>query len=241
MTAAAGRKPIVRPSLRRLAAEVAAFATRWRALEFDPMATHALPRGDGHAVLMLPPIFRGDAYTDTARAFVTGLGYSAYGWKLGTNIGPTARLIDGAARRLMEVYGRRGPVSLVGFSLGGLYARLLAARYPDSVRQVITVCSPIDRPANSVFIPLEPFLDFWPGVDLRQLAAEVSAALPVPSTCIYSRDDGIVSWSSCCDPNGAIADNVEVRGCHITMGRNLETLAILAGRLARPTAKASDS
>ena len=94
---------------------------------------------------------------------------------------------------------------------------------------------------GSMFIPLEPFLDFWPGVDLRQLAAEVSAALPVPSTCIYSRDDGIVSWSSCCDPNGAIADNVEVKGCHITMGRTLETLAVLASCLARPTAKASDN
>lgn len=224
---------MVRPSLRRLAAEMVAFATKSRAVEFDPMATRALSRGDGHAVLMLPPMFRGDAYTDTARAFVTGLGYSAYGWKLGTNIGPTARLIDGAARRLVEIYGRRGPVSLVGFSLGGLYARLLAARYPDNVRQVVTVCSPIDRPANSLFIPLEPFLDFWPGVDLRQLAAEVSAALPVPSTSIYSRDDGIVSWSSCCDPHGAIAENVEIKGCHITMGRNLEALAVLASRLAR--------
>lgn len=237
MSTTIGNTPTVRPSLRRLAAEVVAFATKSRALEFDRMATHALPRGDGHAVLMLPPTFRGDAYTDTARALVTGLGYPAYGWKLGANIGPTARLIDGAARRLKEVYGRHGPVSLVGFSLGGLYARLLAARYPDSVRQVITVCSPIVRPAGSVFIPLEPFLDFWPGVDLRQLAAEVSAALPVPSTCIYSRDDGIVSWSNCCDPNGAIADNVEVKGCHVTMGRNLETLAVLASCLARPTAK----
>src|ERR1700747_1782484 len=111
MSTTIGHTPAVRPSLRRLAAEVVAFATKSRALEFDRMATHALPRGDGHAVLMLPPTFRGDAYTDTARAFVTGLGYSAYGWKLGTNIGPTARLIDGAARRLREVYGRHGPVS----------------------------------------------------------------------------------------------------------------------------------
>ena len=236
-----GHKPTARPSLRRLAAEVVAFATKSRALEFDGMATHALPRGDGHAVLMLPPTFRGDAYTDTARAFVTGLGYPAYGWKLGVNIGPTARLIDGATRRLKEISSRHGPVSLVGFSLGGLYARLLAARYPENVRQVITVCSPIDRPANSVFIPLEPFLDFWPGVDLRQLAAEVSAALPVPSTCIYSRDDGIVAWSSCRDPNGAAGENIEIKGCHITMGRNLEALAALARCLARPMVKASEN
>jgi hypothetical protein len=165
--------------------------------------------------------------------FLVGLGYAPYGWKLGINLGPTARLISGVTERLAVLFERHGPVSVIGYSMGGLFARLLAARFPSRVRQVITVCSPVNQPARSVWFPLEPFLGLWPGVDLRALSAEIGAPLLVPSTCIYSRDDGIVSWANCRDPSGHSSDDIEVTGCHLTMVHNPETLLILAERLAR--------
>ncbi len=117
--------------------------------------------------------------------------------------------------------------------MGGLFARLLSARFPARVRQVITVCSPIHQPASSVWVPLEPFLGFWPAVDLRALSAEIGAPPPVPSTCIYSRDDGIVRWAHCCDAGSSSGDNIEVSGPHVTMPHNPEVIRILVARLAR--------
>jgi len=123
--------------------------------------------------------------------------------------------------------------------MGGLFARLLAHRHPERVRQVITVCSPIDRPTESLRILLEPFLDRWRAADLRALAAEIALPLRVPATAIYSREDGIVAWRHCRDPHGAAADNIEVRGAHTRMSRNPQTLRIIAERLARPRAEPS--
>jgi hypothetical protein len=218
---------------RRLAAEAVALARASPFPALDPATLRDLPRGDGHAVLVLPASLRGDDQTAQLRAFLVGLGYAAFGWNLGVNLGPTARSVRETGRRLADLSTRHGAVSLVGFSMGGLFARLLAARHPAQVRQVITVCSPIREPARSVWIPLEAFLGLWPGVDLRALSAEVQLRPPVPSTCIYSRDDGIVRWTSCLDETGPAESNVEVSGCHVTMPHNPEVVRVLAARLAR--------
>jgi hypothetical protein len=219
--------------LSHLAAEIAALTLPSPFPVFDAETLRELARGDGHAVLVLPASLRSDAQTAQLRAFMAGLGYAAYGWNLGVDLGPTARSVRETAQRLAELSARHGAVSLVGFSMGGLFARLLAARYPARARQVITVCSPIREPARSVWIPLDPFLAFWPGIDLRALSVEIEAPPRVPSTCIYSRDDGIVRWRSCLDPTGPPEDNIEVRGCHVTMPHNPEVVRILAARLAR--------
>ena len=88
---------------------------------FDQFAAVA-PKGDGHTVLVLPGFRRDDRYTARVRLFLTSIGYSAHGWNLGVNIGPTKRLLDGAAERLVELSNECGAVSLVGFSMGGLFA-----------------------------------------------------------------------------------------------------------------------
>jgi len=218
--------------LSRLLAEMAALVRPIPAPGLDsPMLQH-LVRGDGHAVLILPASLRSDRQTAPLRAAISELGYTAYGWELGVNLGPTAAVIRSLSERLANLFARHGAVSLVGFSMGGLLARLLAARYPARVRQVISVCSPIREPARSVWIPLEPFLGFWPGIDLRALSVEMAAPLAVPSTSIYSHDDGIVRWTHCRDDESSSGENIEVRGCHVTMPHNPEVLKILAARLA---------
>lgn len=193
----------------------------------------ALPRGDGHPVLVLPCSGRADDYTDALRALLLALGYRAQGWGLGVNRGPTARLMAGAAALLDDLAARHGPVSLVGFSMGGLLARLLAGRAPGAVRQVITAGSPSRQPARSTFLPMGTLLRLWFGPGLDALAKEVGRPLPVPVTSVFTRDDGIVSWECCRDPAAPEGD-VEVAGPHVTLSTNPEVARAIAGRLARP-------
>ena len=147
------------------------------------------------------------------------------------NIGPTRRLLDGAAERVVKLSDRHGRLSLVGFSMGGLFARWLSLHMPERIRQVITVCSPIHQPARNFWLPLQPFLGLWPGVDLSRLTEEIAQPLPVPGTFLFSRDDGLVNYTACRDLHAAPDDNIEIAGPHVLIARNPQVLTILAHRL----------
>jgi pimeloyl-ACP methyl ester carboxylesterase len=222
----------MRPKLRLTAAEAVALVARGPDLDIRALLA-AAPRGDGHTVLALPGFGRGDGHTRQVRAALSRIGYDAQAWKLGVDFGPTRRLIDGAAERLKTLAGQHGRVSLVGFSMGGLFARLLAHRYPQRVRQVVSVFSPIQDPAHNFWLPLAPFLGLWPGPDLRALADEIARPLPVPCTSVYSRGDGLVHWAACIDP-ACPDDCFEVAGRHVLAARNDAVMRIVAERLARP-------
>src|SRR5690349_8104798 len=85
------------------------------------------PRGDGHPVLVLPGFMASDFSTRTLRRFLRDLGYAAHGWKLGRNVGPSPELVGRLVERLQELRARHGRrISLIGWSLGGIYARELA-------------------------------------------------------------------------------------------------------------------
>ena len=134
-----------------------------------PLVAH-LPRGDGHPVLVFPGLLGDDVSTRALRAVLRRLDYRVHGWGLGRNIGPTAACVAGMRDKvdyLNDRYGR--PVSLIGWSLGGIFARDLARRSPDAVRQVITLGSPF-----------------------RTVEGHHRRPLTVPSTSIYTRDDGVV-------------------------------------------------
>ena len=221
-----------RPPLRQTLAEAVALLSPTPNLEIDALLASA-PRGDGHAVLVLPALLRGDGYTTQVRMFLTALGYSPHGWDLGVNIGPSKRLLCGAMNRLHELSDEHGPVSLVGFSMGGLFARWLSLQEPERVRQVITVCSPIHDAADSFWLPLKPFLGMWPDVDVAKLAKEIAEPVPVPLTCLVSPEDGIVHWISCFDHDAAAEDVIEIPVPHALIVRSPEVMAIVASRLAR--------
>ncbi len=189
-------------------------------------------------MLVLPALARGDPYTAQVRDFLRRIGYSAHGWDLGTNIGPTKRLLDGSTARLIDLSNRHGPVSLVGFSIGGLFARWLALRMPDRVRQVITVCSPIHEPARNFWLPLGPLLGVWSGADLYKLSEEMARPLPMPRTVMYSREDGLVNWTACVDA-ACPEDCIEITGAHVLIACNPQVMTILAERLAGQSAHRS--
>jgi pimeloyl-ACP methyl ester carboxylesterase len=217
--------------------EFGVFLRPSQAIALDELGA-AAPRGDGHAVLVLPASFRGDPYTAGLRRLLSDLGYVPYGWELGVNRGPTPYLLRGAANRLADLWRRHGQVSIVGFSMGGLFARWLAQRSPTQVRRVITVCSPFGDPARSLFVPVDRLLGLWPGVDLRGLADEVARPLAVPGSFLFSRDDGVVDWQHCRDP-APDAENIEITGPHVLIAANPQVLGIVAQVLARPVISSS--
>ena len=193
----------------------------------------AAPTGDGHPVLVLPGWLASDTSTRALRWFLRDRGYHAHGWRLGRNHGPTSEIVTGLAARLATLRARHGrPVSLVGWSLGGIYARELARRRPEDVRQVITLASPFRDPdATSALIarlagrrpPRSP-----------DVLARLRSPLPVPTTAIYSRSDGIVAWQSCVEPRGEQSESIEVGTSHCGMGHHPAALLVIADRLAQP-------
>jgi pimeloyl-ACP methyl ester carboxylesterase len=157
------------------------------------------PRGDGHPVLILPGWLASDFSTRMLRWYLRDRGYHAHGWRLGRNHGPNAETVTGLVARLRalrERHTRR--VSLIGWSLGGIYARELARNFPDHVRQVITLASPFRDPGATSVARLYRLRDRLASSDERARdRAGLGAPLPVPMTSIYSPTDGVVAWRSC--------------------------------------------
>jgi len=197
------------------------------------------PRSDGHGVLVLPGMGASDRSTAVLRAFLSSMGTRAQPWNLGVNLGPQMPdLLPALAERLNEVYADNGNsrVSLVGWSLGGIYARLLAQLYPERVRQVITMGSPFAGSPRSTTVyrvvrrmsdvPLEQ----RPTNHLRLLAGD--PLQDIPSTAIFSKTDGIVPWQIATQQPSHIAENIEVYASHLGLGFNPAVLYAVADRLA---------
>ena len=197
------------------------------------------PRGDGHPVLVLPGFMTTDASTSVLRRFLKALGYDAHTWNLGRNLGPRAIGQQGEhlIERLREVHELTGQkVSLVGWSLGGIMARLLARRAPDAVRQVITLGSPFagSPRASNVW----RLYELMSGSSIedpnhRKHLAEVAAPPAVPCSAIYTKGDGVVAWQNCREVESPLAENIEVHGSHCGLGVNPAALYAVADRLAR--------
>lgn len=196
--------------------------------------------GDRHPVLVLPGLLASDASTAVLRRWLTRLEYQVVGWDLGRNLGPTQAVVDGLPTLLERLADRHGqPVSLVGWSLGGIFARKLALRRPDLVRQVITLGSP--------FGAVEYESAGTPGERMYQRLAHLHVTdriyapneatrgvLPVPSSSVYSHWDGIVDWRACVQPVGPTSENIPVRASHLGIGHHPAVLWIVADRLAQP-------
>ena len=201
-----------------------------------PMLQH-LPHGDGHPVLVLPGLLADDMSTRILRTTLRHLGYRVHGWRLGRNIGPTAACVTGMRDRIDDLHARyERPISLIGWSLGGIFARDIARRTPDSVRQVITLGSPFRLERHSQTRATRAFDRFAHlHVEHRELPLESEGCpLPVPSTSIYSHLDGIVHWQTCLDLPGEHCENIAVMASHLGLGHHPAALYAIADRLAQP-------
>jgi hypothetical protein len=198
------------------------------------------PRGDGHPVLVLPGFLAGPGSTQLLRNVLRRLGYRVYDWGLGYNMGYRASMTETLPARLHRIReradGRR--VSLIGWSAGGIYARELARAFPDDVRSVITLGSPF-RGNHRASAAWKVWRLVNRGADATEAVSEQALLrraqpLSIPTTCIYSRTDGIVAWQCCTSLPAPETENVEVHSTHLGYGHNVETLLVIADRLAQP-------
>ena len=230
-------QPIEPPPYQRLAMERLAMVEYSTFTMASPLL-RLLPKGDGHPVLFLPGFYGSDDSTEQMRAALKRKGHAVHGWRLGQNTGPHAHVIEGTSRRLADLHERYGlKVSLVGWSLGGIFARELAREHPDAVRQVITMGAPFRfRPgdrghASALYDMIAPREDPFPG---RDVGEDDRSPLEVPSTAIYTRTDGIVRWHACIDAAGPFRENIEVFGTHSGLGYNVAAIFAVADRLSQP-------
>jgi pimeloyl-ACP methyl ester carboxylesterase len=192
-----------------------------------------LPAGDGHPVLVLPGFMASDLSTVPLRTFLRGKRYAVSAWDLGRNLGPTPEVMTGMPKLLRRIAAEHGkPVSLVGWSMGGIYARWLARTNPSVVRQVVTLGTPVRQIAEKVsnastlFEYLRPYHDDGhPGLDN-------GVPLPVPTTAVHTRSDAIVPWQTCMIERGEATENIRVAGSHSGLGFNPAALYVVADRLA---------
>lgn len=196
------------------------------------------PRGDGHSVLVLPGFTAGDQSTLVLRRLLSLLNYNALPWELGQNTGSVEIQQQLRVRFQELIEGTQGAISIVGQSLGGVFARILAHEFPGHVRQVITLGSPFASSGpdnvNSLVSRLFQNLSGMTEDEMRDQMTEFPAAAPpVPSTAIYSRSDGVVHWSSCVEYEGERAESVEVLGSHSGMAFNPMVLNVIADRLSQ--------
>lgn len=198
-------------------------------------AIDSVPNGDGKAVLVFPGFLTGDWATAELIKWLCKVGYDAKGWGAGSNWGPSATAIKRCQTLLDEALQKSGrKVTLIGRSLGGLYARELAKDTPEKVARVITLGTPVRFP---VATPLSPFADaLSPNFDATfvKRAPLLTENPPVPTTAIYSRQDGIVPWKACLIEESATSENIEVDSAHTIMGSNPKAMRAIAERLARP-------
>jgi pimeloyl-ACP methyl ester carboxylesterase len=216
--------------LHRAALEIASLGVTRRTLH------RVAPRGDGHTVMVLPGFLGGDGYNAALRRFLAKLGYAVHGWGMGRNLGPRDGVLEGLEARIEALYGSYGaPVSLVGHSLGGIFARELARKYPDMIRQVISLGSPFGEGRMSASIPARLFTALNPPEELPVDEDELSTPPPVPTTAIYSKGDGIVNWQTTYQANGhERTQSIRVRGSHCGMTFNPSIWLLLAECLAVP-------
>ena len=229
--------PLKPPSRLLFALELRALPELGGFLASLPLLSALTPRGDGHPVLVLPGLATSDRSTIALRNFLKSKNYSAHGWDLGRNFGPRAGIEDKMLDRVRNLAdGHGGKISIVGWSLGGIYARQIAKMLPDHVRTVITLGSPFNGdPRATNAWRLYEFASGHKVADREHhMGGAISESPTVPTTAIYSRSDGICAWQTCLENDLPHTESIEVEGSHCGLGHHPAAVYAIADRLALP-------
>lgn len=241
----------------RIQSDVAvATSEMWCGLATVPALANMAPKGDGTRHVLTIPGFTGPEFSlAPLNSFLTSAGFPAQSWGLGINTGRHgpdfySRLSKVLGRRLRQIADESGnPVSLIGQSLGGLYAREVARDHPDLVDRVITLGSPVYlksyrlREMNHLVATIfQLFKDANHNTEVRRKMRQHRIAPPVPVVSIFSKFDGVLSWQSTKIPDEDIKlsgnnprENIEITASHCGMGVNPLVLLAVADRLAQDT------
>lgn len=194
----------------------------------------SLPQGDGRPVLVIPGFLCGDIATLPMRRFLKKIGYRSFAWRQGINWGPGPGVRTRLLHRINDISHRFSePVTLIGWSLGGVYAREISEVRPDLIREVITLGSPMQGAPESIAV--WGMFRWINQHRLRQMSSSImDYARPIISRnlAIFTRGDGIVPWSDSVQVRGQFGDRAEVRGSHTGLIHNPQVMSIVAHRLA---------
>ncbi|WP_137120109.1 esterase/lipase family protein [Segeticoccus rhizosphaerae] len=172
-------------------------------------------RAHGQPVLAVPGLCGGNGWTLAMRSHLRALGHSPHRMHRGTMLGKPATVVQTLIDRVDQISHEEGPVGLVGWSVGGAFARQVALARPDRVRLLVTLGAPLD------------------GAWYATRWAAAMRPLPVPVTAVYSRSDGVFDWHRCLQPRGPRAENVEIISSHLGMGVHPAALHVVADRLGQ--------
>lgn len=191
-----------------------------------------LPRGDGRDVVVIPGFGANDASTWPLRAFLNALGYKAQASELGYIDDPEAAGQELLQRLLSSQSGRK--YTLIGWSLGGVVARVVANEQPGLVQEIITLGTPVEggpkyTRVGDVYAQLK-------GIDLNACEEHVhqvnQQGIQAPITVIYSRSDAVVAWRAAIDRYSPHARHLQVESSHIGLGVNPLVYRLIAKTLA---------
>jgi len=211
-----GKNEIKKPGLFWLATEAARALLEYGSFFPYKHLSSATDEGDGHPVLILPGFMSGDLSTKPLREFLNSLDYNTYGWGLGRNFGEESdieRLLDLSDSIFQE---HRKKLTIIGWSLGGIYARQIAKSRAHLVRQIITLGSPFS------------------GISTNNHVAWIHKVITSGRVedAIYSKQDGIVPWEYCIEKEeNDIHQNIQVYGSHLGLGVNPTVVKIIVDRL----------
>jgi pimeloyl-ACP methyl ester carboxylesterase len=202
------------------------------------------PRGDGHPVLLVPGFTAGDTTMVGLKVFLKSRGYQVETWGFGQNTGFKLKFSHALEQKVRYLHHKyRSKVSIVGWSLGGVYAYYAAHSAPECVRSVISLGSPMrfaPENFNTRLLVRAVYRYFahpmGPVAHLAHVRAKVlKSPPPMPSTCVYSMTDGVVPpQSAYLDATEGEHENIWVPGSHLGLGFNAAVMWIVADRLAQP-------
>jgi pimeloyl-ACP methyl ester carboxylesterase len=220
----------------RCAHEYAAFLLGSGALK------RSVPPGNGAPVLLIPGFAGTDGTTKPLRSFLNDIGYKAEPWNNGTNTGLDERTSLHLRKRLFELHKKHNrKISIVGHSLGGVFGRELAREYPHMVERVITLGSPFGagaHPQSTLGSLRYIYNRINEGKQVQEYGYEslhdrILTPPPVPTTSVFTRQDGVVHWKTCINPRAPRAENVEIYASHIGIIANPLAALVVADRLAQ--------
>ncbi len=230
------------PSRRNLTSEIRSLGEIVRLATNGKRLLRNVPQGNGELVIVYPGYGMGDTATAPLRAFLTNRGFSTRGWRLGRNHGDVEKLLPQVFERLQyELHFHTSPTDsdapkqafLVGWSLGGVFAREIARDHPELVRRVITFGTPVVG-GPKYTVSASSYRDR--GIDVEDIAAKVAernrTPITVPITAIFSKSDGVVNWQACVDHMNDQVEHVEIDAPHGGMPINPDIFDLVATRLA---------